>query len=135
MRMKNRKDFGEHRLISWNNIILRDAEGRVIGTNSIGEDITARVQAEAETKHRVSDLETLYENGLLIGGLLEPKKIAETLVEVLEQKLDWHHVAIRQYYPENDHLELLARNQPGNWSKAQMKKQIKHLNQMVPTPN
>ena len=33
---------GERRLISWNNTILRDPEGNVIGTNSIGEDITER---------------------------------------------------------------------------------------------
>ncbi len=37
---------GEHRLIRWNNSVLRSATGEVIGTASIGEDITERRQAE-----------------------------------------------------------------------------------------
>ncbi|MBI5632776.1 MAG: PAS domain S-box protein [Nitrospirae bacterium] len=37
---------GELRHIAWNNTILRDAEGHVSGTASIGEDITERKRAE-----------------------------------------------------------------------------------------
>jgi diguanylate cyclase (GGDEF)-like protein/PAS domain S-box-containing protein len=39
---------GERRLFSWNNTLLRDAEGEVIGTASVGEDITDRRRAELE---------------------------------------------------------------------------------------
>ena len=48
---------GQRRLIAWNNTLLRDREGRVIGTTSIGEDITERRQAERiliEGKQRLS---------------------------------------------------------------------------------
>ena len=37
---------GERRLITWSNIILRDLHGNIIGTNSLGEDITERKQSE-----------------------------------------------------------------------------------------
>ncbi|MEO6975819.1 MAG: PAS domain S-box protein, partial [Gallionella sp.] len=37
---------GNRRLIHWNNSVLRSAEGEVIGTASIGEDITVHKQAE-----------------------------------------------------------------------------------------
>ncbi|MBD1865550.1 MULTISPECIES: PAS domain S-box protein [Trichocoleus] len=37
---------GEERMISWSNTILRDADGRIIGTMSIGEDITKRQEVE-----------------------------------------------------------------------------------------
>ncbi len=37
---------GERRLIAWNNTVLRDSEGRVIGVTSLGEDITNRRRAE-----------------------------------------------------------------------------------------
>ncbi len=37
---------GEERLISWHNACLRDAEGRVVGTLSSGEDVTERRRAE-----------------------------------------------------------------------------------------
>ncbi|QSI76399.1 EAL domain-containing protein [Niveibacterium microcysteis] len=39
---------GSVRHIAWNNTLLRDADGAVIGVASIGEDVTARHQAEAE---------------------------------------------------------------------------------------
>ncbi|MDB6126454.1 MAG: Histidine kinase, partial [Verrucomicrobia bacterium] len=48
---------GEHRVIAWNNTMLRDAQGKLIGTASIGEDVTdrnraARVLQESEERFR-----------------------------------------------------------------------------------
>jgi PAS domain S-box-containing protein len=37
---------GDRRLIRWNNSVLRSEDGEVIGTASIGEDITERIRAE-----------------------------------------------------------------------------------------
>ncbi len=37
---------GEHRTIAWNNTLLRDTHGDVIGTMSIGEDVTHRQAVE-----------------------------------------------------------------------------------------
>jgi PAS domain S-box-containing protein len=37
---------GEERFIAWNNTLLRDTEGNIIGTTSIGEDITQRQTIE-----------------------------------------------------------------------------------------
>ncbi len=42
---------GERRLIRWNNTLLRSATGEVIGTASIGEDVTERKRAEASIKY------------------------------------------------------------------------------------
>jgi len=42
---------GERRLIRWNNSVLRSGIGDVIGTASIGEDITERKRAEIGIKH------------------------------------------------------------------------------------
>jgi PAS domain S-box-containing protein len=39
--------LGERRVIQWNNTVLRSAEGQVIGTASIGADITERLESEA----------------------------------------------------------------------------------------
>ncbi|MCW6035280.1 PAS domain S-box protein [Spirulina subsalsa FACHB-351] len=38
--------FGEERRIAWNNTVLRDSQGHVVGTLSIGEDITERYAVE-----------------------------------------------------------------------------------------
>ncbi len=76
-------------------------------------DITERKQAEEEIRLRAAELEVLYENGLSINVLLEPRKIAQKMIEVLSQKLDWHHATIRLYHPETRRVELLALNKPG----------------------
>jgi len=47
---------GERRLIRWNNSLLRSGAGEVIGTASIGEDITERVEAE----NRIRRLNRVY---------------------------------------------------------------------------
>ena len=121
----------------WYNARISSRKNKVgehIGTTVVVRDITKQKQAEAEIRHQISELETLYENGLAISGLLDQKKIARRVIEVLEQNLDWHHVAIRLYHSESDQLELLAFNLPGV-EKGEMKKQIDHLNQVVSTPN
>ena len=47
---------GEHRLIGRRNTLLRDEEGRVIGTLSSGEDITERKRAEDELRKLSGEL-------------------------------------------------------------------------------
>ena len=42
---------GERRLIRWNNTLLRSADGKVIGTASIGVDITEQKKSEASIKY------------------------------------------------------------------------------------
>ncbi|HXH90011.1 MAG TPA: PAS domain S-box protein [Thermoanaerobaculia bacterium] len=56
---------GERRLISWNNTVLRSAAGEVIGTASIGEDITNRKSLERQLL-RTQRMESL---GTLAGGI------------------------------------------------------------------
>ncbi|HEU4328211.1 MAG TPA: PAS domain S-box protein, partial [Roseiflexaceae bacterium] len=62
---------GERRRIAWHNTMVRDLRGHVIGTSSIGEDITVRVQTE----------EQLHASQELLRGILE---YAPTAIEVLD---------------------------------------------------
>jgi PAS domain S-box-containing protein len=50
---------GERRLIRWNNSLLRSVSGEVIGTASVGEDITERKRAELEIQRSRSQLRAL----------------------------------------------------------------------------
>ena len=98
------------------------------------QDITERKQVEESLQRRAAELETLYESGLLISLELEPRTIAQRVIEVIEKKLDWHHVAIRQYHPENDTLELLALNMPGVAAKSREAEEAR-LNHLIASPD
>ena len=49
--------FGEPRLMRWNNALLRSGTGEIIGSASIGEDVTARKHAEDEVRRLNANLE------------------------------------------------------------------------------
>ncbi len=66
-----------------------------------------------ETQRRLSELEALYENGLAVSQLLEPRRIGERIIETFSRHLSWHHVAIRLLDPGTDELILIALNQSG----------------------
>jgi len=75
-------------------------------------DITERKRAEQDIRRRVTELETLYESGLALSQLLNPKEIGQKILGLMEEKLNWHHTTIRLYHPEDESLELLAFHQP-----------------------
>jgi PAS domain S-box-containing protein len=48
---------GERRLVEWNNTMIRDLDGRVVGMACIGADITERKRAERENRQLNEELE------------------------------------------------------------------------------
>jgi signal transduction histidine kinase len=48
---------GQHRMVRWSNTMLFDLNGQVVGTASIGDDITERTRAEREREALISELE------------------------------------------------------------------------------
>jgi PAS domain S-box-containing protein len=88
----------------------------------------ARLYEEAQ--RRLSELEALYENGLAVGQLLEPRQIAERIIQTFAHYLSWHHVTIRILKPDSDELELIAFNLPGlkDEEKSEMEQ---HFNNVI----
>ncbi len=114
----------------------------VLGTNLLAEravggivlnvrDITERKQAENEIQHHVAELELLYQNGLALNQLSSPQAIGQKIIELLDQKLDWHHTAVRLLNAENDSLELLAFNKLGLQSAADKSADAKRFSELV----
>ena len=71
------------------------SKGKPAGVLGIFWDITERKQTEENIRQRVKELELLYQSGLVFSQLLNPKEIAQKIIELLGEKLDWHHTAIR----------------------------------------
>jgi PAS domain S-box-containing protein len=96
-------------------------------------DITERKQAEQDLRQRVTQLEVLYETGLNISSLLEPKEIGRKVIEVLSEKMSWSPATIRLYYPESQRLELLVFNRPG-LTAGQLQAETRRLNRAITKP-
>jgi len=126
-----RKDGCEIELEVYGSTLLY--QGR-LATLSTLLDITERRRAEATLKHRLTELEVLYESGLKLSQLLEPRQIGQQIIEVLGQRLKWHHIAIRLYHPENESLELLAFSQPGIVDDAERREVEKRFTTLVARP-
>ena len=100
-------------------------------TAALSDENTARKQAEEEILHRLSELEAIYDSSQAVGKLLLPEKIGQKLIEILSERLQWHHASILQYNPETETIELLAFKEPGLENEAEMLEAEKRFNKAV----
>ncbi|MCE9570661.1 MAG: PAS domain S-box protein [Rhodocyclales bacterium] len=75
---------GECRLIYWNNTILRDSAARIVGTVSLGEDITERTRLEQGNRAQLERLARSEADGKRLLELAERSRRA--LLSVLEDQ-------------------------------------------------
>lgn len=75
-------------LVAWSNIILRDENGIVIGSASIGEDITERYRAQqAENEQRLF-AESLYDTAAAITSTLHFDEVLDRILENLDAAVE-----------------------------------------------
>jgi hypothetical protein len=82
--IKNSKN--EKRLIAWHNIAIKDDNGKIIGTLSSGEDITAKKERDKDLKRRTEESEKFAK--LAVGRelrMVELKKRIKKLEETIEK--------------------------------------------------
>jgi PAS domain S-box-containing protein/putative nucleotidyltransferase with HDIG domain len=101
---------GERRLVVWNNTMLKDIQGKVVGTASIGEDITARKQAEEEIRSHTRQLAGLLDASQSLTESLDPATVLQKITEQAANILNLETTAI--YLLENDVLYLGATTPP-----------------------
>jgi PAS domain S-box-containing protein len=99
---------GARRLIRWNNSVLRSASGEVIGTASIGEDITERKRAEEDLQERarLSRLEGEVGAAWTRGGTLA--EVLHLCSDAIVQHLDAAFARIWTLNEPEQMLELQA---------------------------
>ena len=82
----------------------------------VAHDITERKQTERNIQRQLTELKILYESGLALSQLMSPEEIAKRIVEEMSAPLNWHHVAMHLYHPEDETLKLLAFKLPAKMS-------------------
>jgi PAS domain S-box-containing protein len=99
---------GQPLIVLNNSRTIRDAKGKVLYYEGTMVDITDRKQAVEQVNRRVAELEALYESGLALSQSLDPQAIAEKVIIVLSDRLNWDHAAVRLRAEAGDGVELLA---------------------------
>jgi PAS domain S-box-containing protein len=106
------------------------SKGQPPGILGIFWDITERKKTEENIRQRVKALELLYENSVSVNQSLNPKEIAQKVIELLGEKLDWHHTAIRLLNNQDNTLELAAFDLQGI-REEEKKENLEHLSKLI----
>lgn len=85
---------GERRLILWNNTLLRDAQGNIIGSASIGEDITEYRRLQSEVALRERQLNSFFA-GATAGLALLDKDLR--YIQINETLADMHGIPAKEH--------------------------------------
>lgn len=72
---------GEERIIDWQNALLKDDDGQVIGTLSSGVDVTQRRRAEQAEREQRLLAEVLRDNAAIINSTLDLDSVLERVLE------------------------------------------------------
>ena len=64
---------GEERIIAWNNSLIRDESGDIIGTLSSGQDITRRIVTERELRKSEEKYRSFFEDDLTADYITTPE--------------------------------------------------------------
>ncbi|MBL8080034.1 MAG: PAS domain S-box protein [Anaerolineales bacterium] len=113
--------------------LVKSEQGEPLYFISQIKDITERKDTEAAINRQLSELETLYESGLMINSLSDPKEIAQKVIGILERRMAWHHIAIRQYNSDTNTVELIAFHNAA-LNAEQNAATIKRVNEIIHLP-
>jgi diguanylate cyclase (GGDEF)-like protein/PAS domain S-box-containing protein len=75
-------------LVAWSNILLRDTDGNVIGSASVGEDITERRRAQQSEREQRMFAEALYDTAAAITSTLNFEEVLDRILENLDSAVE-----------------------------------------------
>ena len=99
---------GERRLIVWNNTVLHDLDGAVMGTASIGQDVTEQRQAEQRAYNQLRRLNALHRMDLVISSSFDLRFTLSVLLGQAIEQLGVNAADILLYNTQAQVLEFSA---------------------------
>jgi putative nucleotidyltransferase with HDIG domain len=99
---------GEERTLAWYNTLVRDEQGRITGSMSSGEDITARKKAEEQARRRLDHLAALHSIDMIISSSLDLSVTLQELLTFVTTRLHVDAAAILLLNPYTQMLEYAA---------------------------
>ncbi|MBL8050177.1 MAG: GAF domain-containing protein [Anaerolineales bacterium] len=108
-------------------LMIRDRVIGVITLDSLGQDtfsethlrllvkfatlvalVLERTGLYEEAQRRLQELQALYESGLTLSNLFEPREIGKAIVKILKQNMNWDYAVVRIRKGESDSLEVIG---------------------------
>ena len=102
---------GEYRIISWNNTVIRDQDGRPVGATSIGADVTERRRAELELRALAAEQAALRRVATVVAGEPTQEVLLETVTTEVGRLFGAQSSNLTRL--EGDTLRIM-----GGWSEA-----------------
>ncbi len=99
---------GEERILAWYNTLVRDEQGRITGSMSSGEDITARKKAEVQARSRLDHLATLHAIDMIINSSLDLSVTLNEFLAFVTAQLRVDAAAVLLLNPYTQMLEYAA---------------------------
>ena len=85
---------GRRRLIFWHNALLRDPEGRIVGTLSSGEDVTERRRDERALSRRAMQLQIVNDVSQRLSSILNLDELLLHVVRAAKEGFGFYHTDI-----------------------------------------
>src|SRR5207244_3067275 len=101
----------ERRIISWNNTVIRDREGRPVGATSIGEDVTERRRAEQALRTLAAEQAALRRVATVVAGEPTQELLLETVTTEVGRLFGAQSANMTRF--EGDIARIM-----GGWSEA-----------------
>jgi PAS domain S-box-containing protein len=85
---------GRQHLILWHNALLRDPEGRIVGTLSSGEDVTERRRDEQALLRRATQLQIVNDVSQRLSSILNLDELLDHVVRATQEGFGFYHADI-----------------------------------------
>ncbi|MBI5352975.1 MAG: PAS domain S-box protein [Chloroflexi bacterium] len=109
------------------------AEQNALLYTQVQVELNERKIANESVQQHLTELELLYESGLAFSQVLSPKEIGHKILDLLNEKMDWHHTTIRLFNPKDGSMELIAFRQEGVVSEDEKLSALKSFSTLIAT--